>query len=108
MLKTLNYPSHPLFYDSDFKNLEIESLFRTEEEAIFSMYEQLFDTREYICEETILKAMKYLIFKKGMSNQMDEIRDMTIEDVCIEHKHQVEKVKSKLHEMKRKLQELAY
>lgn len=108
MLKTNNYSYSHDFDESDFQNIEIERSFHNEQDALFSIYEQIFSSREYISEEIILKAMKYLVFKKNMTEQMQEIREMTIDDVCIEHKYQLDKVKNKLSEVKKQLLDIAY
>jgi len=108
MLNTNIYSYSHDFEESDLENMEIERSFRTEQDAIYSIYEQLFDSKEYICEEILLKAMKYLVFKKQMTEQMEEIRKMDVADVCVEHKEQVLKAKQKLTNIKNQLIDLAY
>lgn len=108
MLSTYTHSSIPAFYEEDLQDLEVERFFRTEEDAIYSIYEQLFNTQEYVCEDVILKAMKYLVFKKKMSDQINELRSMTSEDVCVEHKTQVHKAKNKLNQIQKQLLDLAY
>ncbi len=83
---------------------EIISLFPSEEEAIYALYEQLFDSLNAICPFTILNSMKYLIWKKGMKIQINEITKMTEEDVCVIHHREAEKErKNSTQEIKNKL-----
>jgi len=70
---------------------EIGSFFTSEEEAIYALYEQLFDSLNSVCTSTILNTMKYLISQKGMRKQMEEITQMTPDDVCVTHHRQVDK-----------------
>lgn len=69
----------------------IKDFFPSEEEAIFALYEQLFGNVNSVCKETILKAMKYLVYNKSMDDQMEEIQHMLPEDVDIVHHRQLEK-----------------
>lgn len=79
-------------YQNDTDDEEyIKDFFPSEEEAIFALYEQLFGNVNSVCKETILGAMKYLIFSKEMDNQMEEIMHMTSEDVDVVHHRQLEK-----------------
>jgi hypothetical protein len=82
-------------------------LYPNEEEAIFSLYEQLFCNRNAVCKETILQAMQYLIFIKGMTDQWEEIRHMDVDDVDVVHHQEVEKAKEETtQEFKEKLYEI--
>ena len=66
--------------------------FSSEEDAIYALYEQLFDSLNSVCPSTILNAMKYLLEKKDMSKQMEEISHMHPEDVCVVHHRQSDKL----------------
>lgn len=70
---------------------EILFLFPSESEAIFALYEQLFCNLNSVCKDTILNAMKYLIFSKNMDEQMEEIRHMTTDEVDVVHHREVDK-----------------
>jgi len=84
--------SRYIYPDPDFEQTpkEVDKLFNSERDAIFALYEQLFSTANSICNETILDSMKYLIFSKEMTNQMDEIKCMQRDDVCVIHHREVE------------------
>lgn len=86
---------------------EISSLFHSETDAVFALYEQLFCNLNSVCQETILNSMKYLIFSKKMDNQIEEIRHMTAEDVDVVHHREVDKaVDETTKEFKEKLYEV--
>lgn len=70
---------------------DILTLFPSESDAIFALYEQLFCNLNTVSKDTILMAMKYLIYSKNMDNQMEEICHMTIDDVDVVHHRQVDK-----------------
>ena len=83
---------------------DIRDLFQSEADAIFSLYEELFCNQNHICKKTVLESMQYLIFSKGMENQMEEIEYMDPCDVDAVHHREVEKeVLYVEHEMKNKL-----
>ena len=83
---------------------DINHLFPSEEEAIFSLYEQLFCNLQSVCKETILNAMKYLIFTKSMTPQMEEIIHMEPGDVDIVHHRELDnEIEECRKEMKQKL-----
>lgn len=86
---------------------EINRLFCSEEEAIFSLYEQIFCNMNSVCKGTVLNSMKYLIFSKSMTNQMEEICHMTTDDVDVVHHREIEKEKEEAtKEIKKKLYEI--
>ncbi len=83
-----------IFSEIDYISPEEEgvtSLFSSEEEAVFALYEQLFCSLNHSSPETILNSMKYLIFSKSMTPQMEEIEHMQPCDVDVVHHRQVEK-----------------
>ncbi len=85
----------------------IQDLFPSEDEAIFALYEQLFCNMNTVCKETILNSMKYLIFKKNMDNQMEEIRHMMPCDVDVVHHREIEKeIEQATKEMKKELYDI--
>jgi len=82
----------------------IHNLFNSEEDAIFALYEQLFCNLTHSCPETILDGMRYLIFSKWMTPQMEEIRQMDPCDVDVMHHREIDKrVEEATQEMKKKL-----
>ena len=86
---------------------KIKVLYPSEEEAIYALYEQLFDTRHKICAETVLNSMKYLIFSKGMDKQMEEIRQMEPYDLCVIHQYELNNsVEQATKEIKKKLYDI--
>lgn len=102
---------HDYAYDyaieEDMEGEEISSLFPSEADAVFALYEQLFCNLNTVCKETILNSMKYLIFSKDMDNQMEEIRHMTTDDVDVVHHREVDKaVDETTKEFKDKLYEI--
>lgn len=83
---------------------EAKAFYSCEEEAIYALYEQLFESLNNICADTVLKAMRYLILKKEMINQIDEITRMTPDDVCVVHHREIEKYEENtIQEIKNKL-----
>lgn len=82
-------------------------LFPSEEDALYALYEQLFDSSNSICPQTILDAMKYLIISKEMSKQMEEIKYMEPSDVAVLHHREVDKkVEETTKELKKKLYQI--
>lgn len=99
-------------YDYEYEEVEnqsyswktVKNLFPNEKEAIFALYEQLFCTIDNVCQETILEAMKYLVYSKEMTNQMEEMKEMTKEDVPIVHHRAIDRgVEKATKEFKEKL-----
>lgn len=83
---------------------EVYSLFPSEEEAIFALYEQLFGNINSVCKETIFNSMKYLILSKSMDNQIEEMSHMIADDVDVVHHRQLDKgVEQATKELKKKL-----
>lgn len=76
-------------YDSPTEE-EVRNFFPSEEEAIFSLYEQLFHSSRSICKPTILNAMRYLVNAKSMTNQVEELSWMREEDLWITHEKEKE------------------
>jgi len=89
-LKRKFMKNNELNYEDSFFDFR-ENEYKSEEDAIYALYEQLFDSPYSICPETILEAMRYLIFKKQMTDQMDEIRFMRPEEVCVVHQNEIER-----------------
>ncbi len=73
------------------KRDEVSRLFKTQQDAIFALYEQLFCNMNAVCPKTILQAMQFLILCKDMDRQWDEIHQMTPDDVDVVHHRQVDK-----------------
>jgi hypothetical protein len=82
------YINSDIDYTSD---EEIDKLYDSEEEALYALYEQLFDSLNNVCKETILNSMKYLIYQKQMRDQMEEMTHMREEDVCVIHHRERDK-----------------
>lgn len=83
------------------------SFFTSPEEAIYALYEQLFDSLNAVCPETILKAMKYLLFSHDMEKQMEEIKNMLPCDVNVIHHRELDKgLEEATKEMKKKLYQI--
>ncbi len=70
---------------------EITNLFPNEEEALYALYEQLFDPPKVLCKYTILNSMRYLIHRYSMTNQMEEMKYMTPEEVSIVDQKEVDR-----------------
>ncbi len=86
---------------------QYSELFPNTEEALFSLYEELFCNRKRICKKTILEAMKYLIFSHDMPNQQEEIHYMTTDEVDVVHHREVdEAIQETTKEFKEKLYEI--
>lgn len=86
---------------------EVMNLFKSEEIAIGALYDQLFCSLNAVCPETILNAMKYLIFSNTMHDVMEEMEHMQPCDVDVVHHRQVEKeVDQATKEMKEKLYDI--
>jgi len=86
---------------------EVKNLFKSEEEAIGALYEELFCSLNAVCPETILKGMKYLIFQNSMYDEMEEMEHMQPCDVDVVHHRQMEKeVYHATKEMKRKVYDI--
>jgi len=83
---------------------EVSNLFKSEEDAIVALYEELFCSLSAVCPQTILNGMKYLIFNKSMYDQMEEMEHMQPCDVDVVHHREAEKtVDQATKEMKRKM-----
>lgn len=77
---------------SDYEYQSYGHLFTDDDAAIYALYEQLFDSLNNICPQTILDAVKYLVWKNDMSAQLEEMESMTSTDVCVVHHRQLDKV----------------
>lgn len=85
----------------------IENHFESEKEATFALYEQLFLSENSLCASTVLDAMKYLISKKSMNEQIEEMEYMKPCDLQVLHKRtSEEKSKEIINEFKQKVQEV--
>lgn len=99
----MSYQPEPI---SDY-NEGIARLFISQEDAVYALYEQLFDSLNAICPYTILDAMKYLVHSFCMTDQMEEMRLMREEDVCVLHHREVDKqVEESTKEIKKSLYEI--
>ena len=77
--------------DSELEPKNVESFFRSEKDAIFSLYEELFDSSEDIDLERIHNAFKYLLWQKGMMPQYEEIIEMGDDYLCVIHREKARK-----------------
>lgn len=100
-------------YDYDYEEVEdnktssIARYFPNEDEAVFALYEQLFCTLHTACKETILRAMQYLVLCKEMPDQLEEIKNMTADDVDVVHHRELEEaVEETTKEFRNKLYEI--
>ena len=86
------------------EDYDILNLFHSEKEAIYKLYYQLLCTHTPICKKTILNSLKYLVFCKSMDNQMEEIQNMTTDDVdVVHHSKLVREVEKDKQELQKKL-----
>ena len=82
------------FYDySTEENESVHSGFKCEEDAIHALYEQLFDSLNAVCADTILESVRYLVNSKEMDNQIEEMQHMTANDVCVVHHRECDKAR---------------
>lgn len=75
----------------------IEDVFDEEGDAVFNLYEQLFTTGNSIDAQLIYDAVKYLLWKKKMSSQYEEMDKLDKNDICVQHINDTDReVKEKL------------
>ena len=101
MLTSHDYPyTEPVLYEDE----NTENFFTDDASAIYALYEQLFDSLNDICPQTLLDAMKYLVWKNDMSKQTEEMLHMRKEDVCVIHHRKLDKIeKNTTQEIKNKI-----
>lgn len=65
--------------------INVENLFLEEEDAIFTLFEELFESAQEIDRKRIYDSIKYLLWQKGMIRQYEEIIEMDETGLCVEH-----------------------
>ena len=66
-------------YDEEFFEEESTYGFEDEEEAVMALYDMLFDSKLEQVQPTVYKALRFLIWRKGISHLYQEIVDLSEE-----------------------------
>lgn len=76
-LESYNYDDE--FLDEDLIEEESTYGFDDEDEAVMALYDLLFDSKLELANPTIYKALRYLIWRKGINHVYQEMVDLSEE-----------------------------